>query len=80
MTSVSKDPVLVVLQLTGGNDYMNTVVPYGDPLYYDHRPTVNIPPERVSAPGRQSRLQPDPGTRQGTVRPGRRGGGAWRGL
>ena len=47
MTSVRKDPVLVVLQLTGGNDYMNTVVPYGDPLYYDHRPTVNVPPERV---------------------------------
>ena len=47
MTSTSKDPVLVVLQLTGGNDYMNTVVPYGDPLYYDHRPTVNVPSDRV---------------------------------
>ena len=47
MTSTSKDPVLVVLQLTGGNDYMNTVVPYGDPLYYDHRPTVNVPPDKV---------------------------------
>ena len=47
MTSASKDPVLVVLQLTGGNDYMNTVVPYGDPLYYDHRPTVNVSPDKV---------------------------------
>ena len=47
MTSASKDPVLVVLQLTGGNDYLNTVVPYGDPLYYDNRSTVNISPERV---------------------------------
>ncbi len=47
MTTTSKDPVLVVLQLTGGNDYMNTVVPYGDPLYYDNRPTVNVSPERV---------------------------------
>ena len=47
MTSVSKDPVLVVLQLTGGNDYMNTVVPYGNPLYYDNRPTVNVAPDRV---------------------------------
>ena len=27
MTSTKKDPVLVVLQLTGGNDYMNTVIP-----------------------------------------------------
>ena len=47
MTSASKDPVLVVLQLTGGNDYMNTVVPYGNPLYYDNRPTVNVSPDRV---------------------------------
>ena len=47
MTTTNKDPVLVVLQLTGGNDYMNTVVPYGDPLYYDNRPTVNVSPERV---------------------------------
>ena len=47
MTSTSKDPVLVVLQLTGGNDYMNTVVPYGDPLYYESRPTVNVPHDRV---------------------------------
>jgi uncharacterized protein (DUF1501 family) len=38
-----KDPVLVVLQLSGGNDFMNTVVPYGDPFYYDFRKTVGIP-------------------------------------
>ncbi len=47
MTSLSPDPVLVVLQLTGGNDYMNTVVPYGNPRYYDYRPSVNVPPERA---------------------------------
>ncbi len=38
-----KDPVLVVLQLSGGNDFMNTVVPYSDPFYYDFRKTVGIP-------------------------------------
>ena len=43
MVSTKKDPVLVVLQLTGGNDYMNSVVPYTDPLYRDNRPTVGIP-------------------------------------
>lgn len=42
-----KDPVLVVLQLSGGNDFMNTVVPYGDPLYYDFRKTVGIPEEAL---------------------------------
>ena len=40
MTSTKKDPVIVVLQLTGGNDYMNTVIPYNDSLYYENRPNV----------------------------------------
>jgi uncharacterized protein (DUF1501 family) len=43
----AKDPVLVVLQLTGGNDILNTVVPYTNPLYYDNRPRVRIEPEAV---------------------------------
>jgi uncharacterized protein (DUF1501 family) len=32
--------VLVVVQLTGGNDGLNTVVPYGDDLYHRNRPTL----------------------------------------
>lgn len=47
MTSTKKDPVLVVLQLTGGNDGLNTLVPYGDPLYVDQRPTMGIPVDHV---------------------------------
>ena len=42
MSATQKDPVLVVLQLTGGNDYLNTVVPYNDPLYRDNRKAVSI--------------------------------------
>ena len=42
MTTTRKDPVLVVLQMTGGNDYLNTVVPYGNGMYYDYRPTVCV--------------------------------------
>ena len=42
-----KDPVLVVLQLSGGNDFMNTVVPYSDPFYYEFRKTVGIPEENL---------------------------------
>jgi len=42
MSATQKDPVLVVLQLTGGNDYLNTVIPYNDPLYRDNRKAVGI--------------------------------------
>ena len=47
MSSTKKDPVLVVLQLTGGNDYFNTVIPYTDPLYRDNRPSVGIPEDQI---------------------------------
>lgn len=33
----AKEPVLVVLQMTGGNDFMNTIVPYTNGHYYDNR-------------------------------------------
>ncbi|MBR9976923.1 MAG: DUF1501 domain-containing protein [Bacteroidetes bacterium] len=34
--------VLVILQLDGGNDGLNTVVPYQDPLYHEHRGDLAI--------------------------------------
>ena len=42
-----KPPVFVVLQLTGGNDYFNTVIPYNDEHYYDSRRSLQIPQDRV---------------------------------
>jgi uncharacterized protein (DUF1501 family) len=38
-----RDTVLVVLQLTGGNDGLNTVVPYTDDEYARNRPTLCLP-------------------------------------
>ncbi len=50
---------LVVIQLSGGNDYLNTVVPYNDGLYYDYRPTVRIEPESVLKLDDNLGLSPD---------------------
>ena len=43
MVSTSKERNLVVIELVGGNDGLNTVVPYGNGLYYDNRPGIGIP-------------------------------------
>jgi uncharacterized protein (DUF1501 family) len=47
VTTNGKAPTLVVVQLAGGNDFMNTVIPYQNGLYYDYRPTVKVAEETV---------------------------------
>ena len=39
--------VLVVIELAGGNDGLNTVIPFEDDLYYKNRPTLGVPKEQV---------------------------------
>ena len=39
--------VLVVVELTGGNDGLNTVVPHADDIYHKNRPTLRIEPAKV---------------------------------
>jgi uncharacterized protein (DUF1501 family) len=39
--------VLVLIQMAGGNDGLNTLIPFEDALYYQLRPTLAIPKERV---------------------------------
>jgi len=43
MASNTKDPVLVNLRLSGGNDRLNTVIPYSNPLHRDNSPKVGLP-------------------------------------
>ena len=45
--SVDPRNVLVVIQMGGGNDGLNTVVPYGDDAYHRVRPTIGIAPNAV---------------------------------
>ncbi|MBU3678482.1 MAG: DUF1501 domain-containing protein [Candidatus Kapabacteria bacterium] len=42
-----QDRVLVLIQMAGGNDGLNTVVPHSDPLYYERRPTIAIPKSKT---------------------------------
>jgi uncharacterized protein (DUF1501 family) len=43
----SKERILVVLELSGGNDGLNTVVPYADDAYYRLRPQIGIKAARL---------------------------------
>jgi len=47
-TATGKDStILVVMQLAGGNDGLNTVVPFADDAYYSARPALAIPAAKV---------------------------------
>src|SRR5437899_2931869 len=45
--TANKDNVLVVLELNGGNDGLNTVIPYRDDEYRKHRPKLQLAQEQV---------------------------------
>jgi len=58
MVSTKKDRVLAVLSLSGGNDGLNTVVPYTNGLYRDARPTLAIRENQVLPLNDQLGLHP----------------------
>lgn len=43
----AEQTVLVVVQLTGGNDGLNTVIPFRDPMYRSARPTLRQPANQI---------------------------------
>lgn len=50
--------VLVVLQLSGGNDGLNTVIPYRNDLYYSGRPKLGIEKDKVLSLTDEAGLHP----------------------
>ena len=42
MVTADRKPSLVVIQLSGGNDAMNTVVPYTNGIYHDSRKAIHL--------------------------------------
>lgn len=57
----SKETILVVVQLTGGNDGLNTVIPFNDPLYASSRPTLKQKPADVKKLTKELALHPTMG-------------------
>jgi len=49
---------LVIVQMAGGNDGLNTIVPANDDRYYEVRPTVNVQPEDTLAINREVGFNP----------------------
>ena len=61
MVSTKNDNVLAVLSLSGGNDGLNTVIPYTNGLYRDYRPILGIPESQVLQLNDQLGLHPSMG-------------------
>jgi uncharacterized protein (DUF1501 family) len=51
--------VLVLIQLAGGNDGLNTLIPFEDDRYFRLRPTLAIPKTRVIPIGNRLGLHPE---------------------
>src|SRR5262249_20409596 len=54
----AKDTILVVVELTGGNDGLNTVVPFKDPEYAKLRPTLKLPAAQLKKVNDELGLHP----------------------
>src|SRR5947207_121588 len=47
VAQTASDRTLIVVQMAGGNDGLNTVIPFSDPLYHQMRPTLAMPDSSV---------------------------------
>jgi uncharacterized protein (DUF1501 family) len=62
-----RDNILVVIEMTGGNDGLNTVIPYGDDLYHKARPTLRYTKNQVVKVDDLIGLNPGLGQLQGLL-------------
>ncbi len=53
------DRILILIELKGGNDGLNTVIPYADPAYAQFRSTLAIPRDSVLALDARTGLHPE---------------------
>lgn len=56
---IDPDGILVVCQFSGGNDGLNTVIPFADPRYYELRPNLGIKADSVLRITDQMALHPE---------------------
>ena len=57
--TAADDRILVLVELKGGNDGLNTVVPYTDNAYYQMRPVIGIKPDEVIRLDAKTGLHPE---------------------
>lgn len=61
IAQAASDRTLIVVQMAGGNDGLNTVIPIGDSLYRQLRPTLAIPRSERTATRYKTGLTSQPG-------------------
>ena len=58
LASSRSGKILVVVQFSGGNDGLNTIVPFRNDLYYKKRPSLGIAPDKVLKIGAELGFNP----------------------